>query len=115
MKNIFASFQVIAARKGQKTSKYIGKKNISRDNWIAIKPKNFAVCIHEEKTIFPAKIVDYNVFLATSVFNEYFCLLSPLCCTSAFVIWLFLLGFYNYAFTVFKIAYMPSCFDVNVL
>ena len=55
--------QVISAGKGQKTSKYIGKTIISRDNWIGIKPKNFAVYIHEEKTkYFQLKLLSKTYF-----------------------------------------------------
>ena len=58
--------------KDKKPRNIIVKNNISRDNWIAIKPKNFLVYIHEEKTIFAAKIVEYNVFLATSFATSIF-------------------------------------------
>ena len=80
--------EVIPAGKGKKTSKYIRENNISRHicSWIAIKPQNLAVYIHEEKTkIFPAKMFGYDI----SFGNEYFCLLT-LCCTSTFVLWLIL-------------------------
>ena len=58
--------------KKQYKKKYIGKNNISRGNWIGIKPKNFAVYIHEKNNIFLAKIVEYNVFLATSFATSIF-------------------------------------------
>ena len=55
--------QVIAARKGQKTSKYIGETNISRDNWVGIKLKNFAVYTHKEKTkYFQFKLLSKTYF-----------------------------------------------------
>ena len=40
--------EVIPAGKGKKTSKYIRENNIWRHSWIAIKPQNLAVYIHEE-------------------------------------------------------------------
>ena len=108
--------QVIAARKGQKTSKYIGKTNISRDYWVGIKPKNFAAYIHKEKTkYFQLKLFSKRIFSNECLQRVFLSFKSALLyisiCYMAVFTW-----FLQLCFTVFKLsAYMPSCFDVNVL
>ena len=92
--------QVIPAGKGQKTSKYIGKNNISSDSGIGIKLKNFAAYFHEEKTkYFQLKLLSITYFKVRFVVYQHL--------LYGYVFTWFLQSCFN----VFNIAYMPSRFD----